>query len=105
RVLGLADPVNGVRVSPLARLARALAGIRGDAASLLLGLRLDVGRALLGRLHDRPNLLGRSARQRRGGRPLLALELGDSVPDLAQVPVDLVRVVSAPRRGEVVALD
>src|SRR5207302_97676 len=104
-LLRLPDPLAGVRVGLLARLARLQGRIRRDPAGLALGLRLDVGGALLSRLHDRTHLIGGRGGERRWRGLLLSLELRDGLRDLAEVAVDLVRVVSAPRRREVISLD
>src|SRR5439155_1081775 len=104
-LLGLAHAVHSVGVGLLARLTGAVRGVVGDPAGLLLGLRLDVGRAVLGGLDDRANLVRGRGRERCGRWLLLALQLRHGVRDLAEVTVDLVRVVPAPCGGEVVSLD
>jgi hypothetical protein len=92
-------------VGTLARLARAPRRVVSQAPCLGVGALLDLAGALLGGLHDLANLLrGRARHARRRGLQL-SLELGDRVGELAQVKVDLLLVIAAPRNREILALD
>ncbi len=106
--LDLAHVVGGVDVGLLARLARVTLRLAGQPARLLVGLLLDLGRALLCGLDDGADLVGRRPGHRPdvAGRPARGpAQLADRVRDLAQVAIDFVRVIPAPGGGEVLALD
>src|SRR5207248_10945460 len=80
-------------------------GVLADPPRLGGGTLLDLAGALLRGLHDLANLFGGGTRYA-GGRGLeLGLQLRDCVGELAQVEVDLLLVVAAPRDREVLALD
>src|SRR5205814_950154 len=66
---------------------------------------LDLRGALLRGLDDLTHLLGGSSRHARGRGLELGLQFRDRVRELAQVEVDLLLVVAAPRNSEVLALD
>ena len=84
--------------------ARSLASSTIRRASAL-GAVGDLGGAALGGLDDAADLLGGLGCERGRAALGLALELLDGLGDLAQVAVDLLRVVATPGGREVVALD
>jgi hypothetical protein len=102
---GLLDSLHvarGLHPCPLPGLAGLLVGAAPRLLRLALRLRADLGGALLGGVDDAAHLLGR-----RGGHgegiavPGGALTLLDPVGDLAEVVVDLHRIVPPSSRGEV----
>jgi len=82
-----------------------LAGLGTDLTRLVLGLALDVRRAGLRRLDDRPHLLAGGRRERFCAPSRTALELLDLIGQRLQVGIDRLRVIPPAPDGKVLLLD